>query len=280
MVNLGVRCERDTDGTAQVYPTLVHGDDLPPDRMPLAEAVFEFKWKLTPSPVVGAPPTDPSYKLLVGSLFDRVKADYPFHEPLPTASVPDEYVPHVVQHRFRRAINDYPLIQIGPGILAANDTEGYSWARYLPRVLDAVGKLRDTYTGELVPEAAILRYINAVPLDFSTANVFDFMRENFKVNVDYPHQLFSDHRVEPRPNTVVLESTHTLTAPVGIVSLKFSTGEFNGSQHLVWETQVQSVGDNAPTLGGLEGWLNQAHDVARAWFFALIEGNLEDGFRS
>lgn len=248
--------------------------------MPLAEVVVEFKWKLTPNPVAGMPPTDPPYKLLVGSLFDRVKAEYPFHETLPAASVPDEYVPQLVQHRFRRAENGYPLVQVGPGILAVNDSKGYSWKRYLPGVLDAVAKLRDTYTGELTPEATILRYINAVPFDFGVSNAFEYMTTNFNVSVAFPPQLFSDHPVEQRPNTVLLESTHTLVDPAGLVSLKFSTGEFAGSSHLVWETQVLSLGANAPTLDGLEVWLNQAHDVARAWFFTLIEGKLEAEFRA
>lgn len=248
--------------------------------MPLAEVVVEVKWKLAPNPVAGLPPTDPNYKLLVGSLFDRMKADYPFHETLPAASVPDEFVPHIVQHRFRLAEDNYPLVQVGPGILAVNDTKGYSWKRYLPSVVDAVAKLRDTYSGELTPEATILRYINAVPFDFGTSNAFEFMTDNFNVSVAFPPQLFSDHPVEQRPNTVLLESMHTLASPAGVVSLKFSTGEFAASSHLVWETQVLSLGADVPTLDGLEVWLNQAHDVARAWFFILIEGKLEDEFRA
>jgi uncharacterized protein (TIGR04255 family) len=248
--------------------------------MPLTEAVFEFKWKLTPNVNPGLPPTDPAYKLLVGSLYDRVKGDLPFHETLPAASVPDEFVPQIVQHRFRRAENEYPLIQIGPGVLAANETRGYSWTTFLPRLLDAVNNLRDTYTGELVPEIVSLRYINAVPFDYSTSNVFEYMRENLEVNVDYPHQLFADNPVEQRPNTVLLETTHALNGPAGMVTLKFSTGEFNNAKHLVWETVVLAAGADAPDLEGLEGWLNGAHTVLRAWFFTLIEGNLEDGFRT
>lgn len=248
--------------------------------MPLTEAVFEFKWKLTPNATAGMPPTDPAYKLLVGSLYDRVKGDLPFHETLPAASIPDEFVPHIVQHRFRRAENEYPLIQIGPGILAANETRGYSWRTFLPRLLDAVGKLRDTYTGELTPEVASLRYIDAILFDYSTSNAFEYMRENLKVSVDYPHQLFTDSPVEQRPNSVLLETRHTLNEPAGILTLKVSTGEFNNAKHLVWETGVQSSGANAPTLEGLEAWLNSAHTVLRAWFFTLIEGTLEDGFRT
>ena len=265
---------------SQVYTVAVHGADLPSDRMPLAEAVFEFKWMLTPNPMQGAPPTDPNYKLLVGSLFDRVRANYPFHEPLPAASVPDEFVPQVVQHRFRRAENQWPLIQIGPGILAVNDTSGYSWERFLLSVLGAVAALREKYTGALVPEAVVLRYVNGVPFDFGTSDVFEFMRDNFKVAIEYPHQLFSDNPVQPRPATLLLESMYALATPVGAISLKFSKGEYKGTEHLVWETVVQSLGPDAPSLDGFEQWLNRAHDVARAWFFTLIEGRLEDGFRA
>jgi uncharacterized protein (TIGR04255 family) len=266
--------------TRGVYATTVHGDDLPQDRMPLTEAVFEFKWKLTPNATAGMPPIDPAYKLLVGSLYDRVRqSDYPFHETLPAASVPDEFVPQIVQHRFRRGENGYPLIQVGPGILAVNETRGYSWTTFLPRVLDAVSKLRDTYTGELAPETVSLRYINAVPFDYGTADVFAFMRDNLKVSVDYPHQLFTESPVEQRPNTVILEASHSLTEPLGTLVLKFSTGEVNDARHLIWETVVQSTGTHAPPVEGLEGWLNSAHTSLRAWFFTLIEGNLEDGFR-
>lgn len=258
----------------------MHGADLPPDRAPLAEVIFELKWKLTPSPVLGGPPADPAYKLLPGSLFERLKSVYPFHEALPAASVPDEFVPQIVQHRFRTAQDAYPLVQVGPGILAVNDSRGYAWRRFLPEVVDAVTKLRDTYTGQLDPEAVVLRYVNAVPFDFSSANALDFMRDNLKVAVQYPSGLFSDRHVAPRPGTILLSSTHKVDSPAGVVSLKFSTGEFRSSQHLLWETEVRSSGDDAPGLDQLQEWLDSAHRLARAWFFVLIEGKLEDEYRS
>ena len=100
-------------------------------------------------------------------------------------------MPHIVQHRFRRAENGYPLIQVGAGILAVNATRGYSWRTYLPNILDAVAQLRDTYTGELATEAVSLRYLNAQPFDFATGDVFEYMRQSFKVSVAYPPQLFT-----------------------------------------------------------------------------------------
>ncbi len=45
---------------------------------------------------------DPHYKILIGRIYDMVRSEYPFHEQLPTATIPDEIAGYVVQHRFRK----------------------------------------------------------------------------------------------------------------------------------------------------------------------------------
>ncbi|MCK4811470.1 MAG: TIGR04255 family protein [Methanosarcinales archaeon] len=68
---------------------------------PLIEAIFEFRWELRkPSPEMKA---DPHYKILIGRMHDKISDEYPFHEQLPTATMPDEIAGSVVQHRFRRS---------------------------------------------------------------------------------------------------------------------------------------------------------------------------------
>jgi uncharacterized protein (TIGR04255 family) len=257
---------------------MAHGDDLL--RKPLAEAFFELRWKMEggPPPV---PFVDPQYKLLVGSLFDKLRnGGYAFHEQLDTARVPDELVPYLIQHRFRPADGGYPLVQVGPGVFAVNDTEGYSWATFKPRVVEAVGHLAEAYSGDLAPLSFTLRYLNAVPFDFDADDLFSYFRENLKVTIDYPAALFTEQPVERRPRSVNLQSTHVLTNPNGVVMVKFGSAEVFGNARLIWELQVQSAGNDVPPLTNLEPWLEQAHDVARAWFFTLIEGPLEAGFNA
>jgi uncharacterized protein (TIGR04255 family) len=260
---------------------VAHGDDLL--RKPLAEAIFELRWKLSGTPP--APLVDPTYKLLVGSLFGAVRDEYPYHEQLPTAAVPDEMVPYLIQHRFRRAEAGYPLVQVGPGVFAVNETSGYSWSTYRPRVLGAVAKLRETYAAgsppnALVPVALTLRYINVLPFDLTTGDVFAYMRDKLRVSIAYPQGLFAEQPVAGSPTTIILQSTHALTSPAGVVLLKFSAGDVNGESRLLWETQVQSVDADIPDLDDLETWLERAHSVVRAWFFTLIEGELEGEFNS
>lgn len=86
---------------------------------PLVEAILEVRWQLQEQ--VPGVAVDPKYKLLVGRLYDRLSRDYPFHEPLPTASMPDEMLGYVVQHRFRAAEGVWPLVQVGPGLVTLND---------------------------------------------------------------------------------------------------------------------------------------------------------------
>jgi len=256
-----------------------HGDDLVQN--PIAETFFELRWQLRGGPPP-APTMDPGYKLLVGSLFSKVRdAGYEFHEQLPTAQIPDEIVPYLIQHRFRVAAGAHPLVQVGPGVFAINETgPHYSWVTFLPRIIKAIEMLRDVYSEELVPVSYELRYVNAVPLDPATQNVFEFLSRKLKVAITYPQSLFADDRVSPSQDVVLLESIHQSRDPEAVVSLKFSTGAVSGTKSLLWEIAVRSIGDRAPSLDGLESWLDRAHDLERAWFFTLIEGELEAEFNA
>lgn len=78
-------------------------------KAPLVEAILEMRWKLVEQgPAVAI---DPKYKVLVGRLYDRLEKDYPYHEPLPAASLPDEMMGYVIQHRFRPTKDQWPLLQ-------------------------------------------------------------------------------------------------------------------------------------------------------------------------
>ena len=140
---------------------------------PLVEVIFELRWEL--QELAPGMKIDPHYKILIGRIYDRVKDEYPFHEQLPTATMPDEIAGYIVQHRFRKGRDKWPLIQIGPGIITLNDTEGYAWEDFKQRLNRVVDVLFDAY-----PEAeknlkinwALLRYIDAVDFDYEKMTFF------------------------------------------------------------------------------------------------------------
>lgn len=247
--------------------------------MPLVEAILEIRWRLLgTSP---APQTDPHYKLLLGRLYDRIQQDYPEHEQLPTANIPDELVSYVVQHRFRIAVSSWPLVQVGPGIFTVNSTADYKWSDFRPRVLSAVVKLYDAHpkVGELKITSLALRYIDAVDFDCRTANTFEFLREKLKLNISLPNNLFEGTDVENKPNGLTFQCSFKGEKPKGIINVRFATGQRGNAPAVVWETTVESAREDLPEMPeGFEGWFDAAHDIANDWFFKMIEGELERRF--
>ena len=246
---------------------------------PLVEAILEVRWKLQGSPPV--PQTDPHYKLLLGRLFDRIRTEYPEHEQLPAANIPDELVGHVVQHRFRVKANSWPLVQVGPGIFTVNSATDYKWPDFRPRVLSAIEKLYDAHPkiGDLNITNIILRYIDAVDFDSNTENIFIFLREKLKLNISLPPNLFSGMEVEDKPNGLISQFSFRTGKPRGMINIRFAIGQKQHTPALIWETTVESAGDNLPKMPeGFAGWIDASHELTDDWFFKMIEGELERRF--
>jgi uncharacterized protein (TIGR04255 family) len=246
---------------------------------PLVEAIFEVRWKLQ-----GAPPgplIDPHYKLLLGRLFDRFLNDYPEHEQLPTANIPDELVGYVVQHRFRVDTNKWPLVQVGPGVFSVNSTADYIWRDFRPRVVTALEKLYDAHpkVSDLKITNLILRYIDAEDFDYTSDSAFDFLRDKLKLNISLPVDLFTGTDVENRPIGLLWQSSFKCQKPKGIVTIRFATGQKTNAPAIVWETTVESAGDDVPSIPtDFSNWIDAAHQITDDWFFKMIKGELERRF--
>ncbi|EFK08808.1 conserved hypothetical protein [delta proteobacterium NaphS2] len=246
---------------------------------PLVEAILEIRWKL--EGVSPAPRIDKHYKLLLGRLFDRVLDEYPEHEQLAAANIPDEMAGHVVQHRFRVGPNTWPLLQVGPGIFTVNSTADYRWTDFRPRVLTAIDNLHDAHpkVDDLKISNIILRYIDAVGFDYKGSNSLEFLRDKLKLNITLPENLFDDSDVENRPKGFTFQCSFKCKKPNGIVNIRFATGKRMDVPAIVWETTIESAGDDLPKMPqGFENWLDAAHEITDDWFFKMIAGELERRF--
>ncbi len=248
---------------------------------PLVEAVLELKWQLRPNP--GGPgPVDPGYPYAVGRLFEQLHATYPFREELPQAQIPDAITPYLVKHRFRTSEGGWPLVQIGPGIATLNFTETYTWELFRDAALALLPRLRTAYEGvyALTPASLLLRYINAVSCDFVHEDVIRFLDEKLHVSLRLPGAILDSPHREGTARGLDVRLALPVSRPVGVASVKFSTGRRGDVPSLIWEHNVLSKDEKAPDLGeGFATWLDQAHEVAEAWFLTLVEGDLLEGFQ-
>lgn len=246
---------------------------------PLVEALIEVKWALT-SPVPGVQ-IDPHYKLLLGRFYDKVYSDYPEHEQLPSATMPDELIGYMVQHRFRSGPGEWPLIQIGPGILTLNDTDKYTWSDFRHRSINAINRLFKSHPkpSDLTINSVLLRYIDAVEFDYKSQDLFAFLVENMQVTIRLPDSLFNSGNIERTPQLFNWQAWFGCRNPQSLVCVRFAIGQKESKPALVWEILVQSQGEGTPTMPeGFAGWIDAAHALTDEWFFKLIEGQLERRF--
>lgn len=243
---------------------------------PLVEAIFELRWEL--QELAPGMKTDPYYRIIIGRIYDKVSNEYPFHEQLPTATMPDEIAGYIVQHRFRKDKDKWPLIQIGPGIITVNDTEGYLWEDFEKRIIQSINTIFEAYPdpkNNLKFNSVVLRYIDAIAFDFEKESIFNFLKEQMKTSINFHPELFEGTGVKEQPLGFDLRASFSSVKPKGAVHLRFVRSKVKESDALLWETIVQSTTEDVPKdQDEIIDWVKEAHDLTDGWFFKLIEGEL------
>jgi uncharacterized protein (TIGR04255 family) len=247
---------------------------------PLVEAIFELRWQLQqkgPNLFI-----DPHYKIFLGRIYDRVINEYPHHEELPTATMPEEFAGHVIQHRFRKSEKSWPLIQTGPGLITLNDTDNYTWPDFQKRAHRLLSKLFSAYPvkKELRFVMVQLRYIDGINFDFEKEDVFSFLRDKMKTQIGISPKLFDGTEVSNLPLGLDFRASFPVKKPKGTVTLKFALGKKNNENSIIFETIVQSLKESTPkTEKTIKFWIEKAHFISDDWFFKIIEGELFERFK-
>jgi uncharacterized protein (TIGR04255 family) len=237
---------------------------------PLIEAIIEIRWGKEGQP-------DPAYPIIVGRLFERIKADYPVIEDLPIVRVPAEITLQQVRHRFRRAKDAWPLVQIGPGILTVNDTDGYNWKDFSARVRDILPHFFAVHPSPstLAFNSLLLRYINAIDFDYSSQNILPFLADKMRVLLSLEQSILTETGVNPAPRNLALQLVFPVSAPSGALILLLGTGKHKNNNAVVWEIHFRSTEADLPTLpDGFTTWLDAAHAKIETWFFEMVKGPL------
>jgi uncharacterized protein (TIGR04255 family) len=262
---------------------------------PLIEAICEIQWQFDGQPLKHGsytgfetiPPIDPCHRMTLGLFYNQLKDDYPYHEALPTAMLPDEMLGRTVQHRFRVKKDKWPLVQIGPGVLSINDTETYKWDDFKKRAVSAVDNLFQAHpeADKITVTSLSLRYVNAIKMDYLKEDIYAFLKTKMGITLDLPTQLFREvngAEISPFPVSFTWQSSYRSNTPEGNVTVGFATGQKDGTDPaIIWEIQVQSLQSQIPnkTNKDFGKWIDSAHNITDDWFFKLIQGDLYEVFQ-
>jgi uncharacterized protein (TIGR04255 family) len=260
----------------------MHPDTMPrPHTLankPLVEAVFELRWK----------PDDDHSKnsiashMLTGRYYDKSRSQYPVAEELPAAMLPIQMIPHVVRHRFRAAPSQWPLTQLGLGVLSVNDAVGYDWNSFRQMVSDAVNAVYSSFPVEIAaftPTQLELRYINLLPFEFTEGGVLQFLKGKLHISIALDDNAFRSKHAVSSENDVTFSITVKLKEPLSTATMACACGENDGKRGIIWHISIRTEANHVPqSPEDVILWTTAAHSVVEDWFFTLSRGDLLKSF--
>lgn len=248
---------------------------------PVIEAIFELRWEIENDQQTGRM-RDPSYPMMYGRLYERLKKDFPVIEDLPSVQAHPETAPFVPRHRMRKESNGYPLVQVGPGIITVNEAKGYSWSSFRSLSLRLIESIIELYPAGSLPLNFIkseIRYVNGIRFDIARENPLSFLAEKLHVKIELDPEFFELNAMNERPNSVGLNLSYVLDKPMGNLAIAVNLGQFEGKPAFIQQTLIQSFGELAPSDGsGFTPWLEEAHTAAENCFQVFYKGALIEKF--
>lgn len=234
---------------------------------PLVEVVFELHWNVSTSDV-----TKTQY--LYGDLYNLLKEKYPYREIVNSPEFPLEFLVDKPVHRYRNSVGDYPLIQIGPGLLTLNCTERkYFWEEFYDNANQLVSNFLKIYS--FLPTDEIrtsLFYLDFFEFDFEKTNIHDFLNKNFNLSVG---QSFLDTNSLPTD----LNLGFFFKLECGDVSVILKRGmNVDRKDGIILQTKL-----NGPNLHSnsaeISSWLTTAHETCSDIFKRIFKNEFYNTFK-
>jgi len=233
---------------------------------PLIEVIFELRWGISNSDDLA------KAQYIYGDLYNELKEFYPYREAIVPAEVPIEMLINKPIHRFRKAKNDYPLCQVGPGIITHNTIDKhYFWNKFYENTTKLIEAFSNVFhLNEKITTS--LLYIDLIPFDFTSKDVYKFINDHF--NIEFKQSFF-----EEISQPFDLNFGFYYKTKFGNLELTFRRGRKNENEEgILLQTRLNSNNMNTDKTEILN-WLENAHYTCSNTFKKLISTNLYNSFK-
>jgi uncharacterized protein (TIGR04255 family) len=199
---------------------------------------------------------------------------------------PLQTAPHGVVRRFFKAQDrPFPIMQIGPGIFATNESSEYDWKLFKQQVQRGIAALLRSYPKlnffNLNPIHVELRYIDAFPASMvGSAALFPFLKEQTTLKIELPEMLTDKKRFEQDVKGRFLYRARLKAKKHSELQLDLGAGKDTqtGEELVRMETKVFSLASDVPPLGNssksrkaIDSWLEMAHGITSPLFKQIIK---------
>lgn len=261
-------------------------EDFVYESPPLVEVIAEIHWHIEKLSTVPGGGLDPQFAALMAGL-EKVlpEAGFGTIERLVPAELPIELLADKPVVRFWRAANQWPLFQVGPGVMTVNIVPPYEgWNQFKPNVQLGLDVLRKHYPVAeklLHVERAELRYIDGFTKRHGFTTYEQFVRDNLAIRISLPDGVT---RSTPQPANEHVACSADFRFPLagkpnnwGVIRIR--PGKIRNEPGAIAEFAVQwrQASGDIP-LGDLASWFDAAHSSVRDWFSAMVNESLKTTF--
>jgi uncharacterized protein (TIGR04255 family) len=227
---------------------------------PLKEAIFELFWQ-SPLDNTGFP-IDRGFDLAQGKFAIHIADRFPYHKRiLPQNSAIKVYGQPI--HQFWKGNVEWPVVQLGQGILTVNDTDkNYEWNdTYRPNIHKALDILLLSYSEPLNFNKISLKYIDSVDIDYDT-DLSKFISVNLQT------ALVNNYKPPGKLIGLNLNQVFAVDGSDVHLNIQTATNNLNAKQAIVWITTVIKVGTLSKT--DILTWIDQAHSITSNLFVEML----------
>lgn len=236
-------------------------------KAPLLEVIFELRWQIKNASELT------KYQYLIGDLYSEVKGQYPFRESLAPTDIPTEILLNKPVHRFRIEKNQYPLVQIGPGVLTLNtDNEAYFWKDFYDGAEGFINSFFEVFPISDESFKPNLIFLDFFKFDFSNNNVNEFINNNFDIS-------FNQSFIKDVKNPFNIDIGFFYETEMGNLSLTLKKGKNSKKEDgIVMQTSLQCK-ETMSNSENILSWLNSGHEFTSDLFKQITKGKLYNSFK-
>jgi uncharacterized protein (TIGR04255 family) len=251
-------------------------------KAPLAEVVFELRWKLQGPPET--PPiikVDPGFLPLLESFTTGIKkigfgTAKDMSPPLQTGAY------GVARRFFKSPDSAFPIMQVGPGIFATNESSQYEWKAFKSQVKAGLRVLLDSYPKlgvfKLEPSMFELRYIDAFDKSLlGKAAFLDFLERGTSMKFELPKILTDRELFAGDAEGRFIFARDLKGWKNSRFIMDIGSGKSGDEEVVRLETKVQCEDAGVPGLTmparfmrETETWLNFAHGITSPFFKQFV----------
>jgi uncharacterized protein (TIGR04255 family) len=251
---------------------------------PLAEVVFELRWALQGAenmlPVLYS---DPGLIPLIEKFTSRIRrAGFPVLKDMTRPQETGAY--GVVRRFYKDGESAFPIVQIGPGIFASNQSSDYEWSLFKKQTLAAMHHVLSSYPSldgfPLRPTQIELRYIDVFDKSLlGKAALFHFSEHGTSLKFVLPSML-TDPKIfagDPGGRFVFQGNLKLRKDSIFVVDMATGRNNVRNDDIIRLESKVVSKDGGVPKLRNASQfitevgkWLEFAHGITSPFFRSFV----------